>query len=107
MFLAAMLDAGLSRRALREDLAGLGVDHKLVVRRVHRGAIAAPYLEVRVPRPRAKKHRHGRHFREIRALLQRAKLRTPVRERALAIIDLAHPDFRNDLLRAGEAMYIV
>ncbi len=29
------------------------------------------------------------------------------RERALAIIELAHPDFRDDLLRAAEEMYIV
>lgn len=29
------------------------------------------------------------------------------RERALAIIELAHPDFRDDLLRAAEEMYII
>ncbi|MBW1784533.1 MAG: 4-hydroxybutyrate--acetyl-CoA CoA transferase, partial [Deltaproteobacteria bacterium] len=29
------------------------------------------------------------------------------RERALAIIELAHPDFRDDLLRAAEDMYII
>ncbi|MBW1786423.1 MAG: 4-hydroxybutyrate--acetyl-CoA CoA transferase, partial [Deltaproteobacteria bacterium] len=29
------------------------------------------------------------------------------RERALAIIDLAHPDFRGDLLRAAEDMYLL
>ncbi|MBI3785317.1 MAG: 4-hydroxybutyrate--acetyl-CoA CoA transferase, partial [Deltaproteobacteria bacterium] len=29
------------------------------------------------------------------------------RDRALAIINLAHPDFRDDLLRAAENMYIV
>jgi uncharacterized protein (TIGR00299 family) protein len=85
MFLAALLDAGLSRRALREDLAGLGLDHKLVVRRVRRGAIAAPYLEVRAPT--AKSGHRGRRFREIRALLRRAKLRAPVRERALAMFE--------------------
>ncbi len=84
MFLAAMLDAGLSRKALREDLAGLGLDHKLVVRRVMRGAIAAPYLEVRAP---AKRRHGGRRFRDIQALLRRAKLRAPVRDRALEIFE--------------------
>lgn len=29
------------------------------------------------------------------------------RERALAMIDLAHPDFRDDLLRAAEDMYLL
>ncbi|MCG6879353.1 MAG: hypothetical protein LJE96_09440 [Deltaproteobacteria bacterium] len=29
------------------------------------------------------------------------------RQRALAIIDLAHPDFRDQLLRAAEEMYII
>ena len=55
MFLAALLDAGLSRRALTEDLSGLKLDHALQVRTVMRGALSARYLEVRVPRPRAKK----------------------------------------------------
>ncbi len=86
MFLAAMLDAGLSRRALREDLAGLGLDHRVVVRRVMRGAIAAPYLEVRVPAAKQGAG-HGRHFRDIRALLRRATLRASVRKRALAMFE--------------------
>lgn len=31
----------------------------------------------------------------------------PVRERALAIIELAHPDFRDQLLREAEEMYLI
>ncbi len=85
MFLAAMLDAGLPRRALREDLAALDVPHTLVVRRVTRGAIAAPYLDVRVPR--AKRGGHGRHYKDIRRLLRGASLRPAVRGRALAVFD--------------------
>ena len=46
MFMGALLDLGLSRNQLVEDLAGLGVDHRLRVRRVHRGALAARYVEV-------------------------------------------------------------
>ena len=52
MFLGAMLDAGLSRRALAADLAGLRVPHVLRTRRVLRGPIAACYVTVDVPRAR-------------------------------------------------------
>jgi hypothetical protein len=115
MFLAALLDAGLERRALEADLAGLGVRHRLRIRRVHRGPIAALYLRVEVPgetkpaRPRGAArrkaagrahghghdheavhdgrgaHGHGRRYDEIRRLLERAKLVPEVRDRAQAI----------------------
>jgi len=49
MFLGALLDAGLERRALEADLAGLGVPHRLRVRRVQRGPLAACYVSVEVP----------------------------------------------------------
>lgn len=67
MFLAAMLDLGLSRKQLVADLAGLGVDHKLRVKNVERGALAARYLEVIVPgakkprKPAAGKRAKGHH----------------------------------------------
>jgi hypothetical protein len=93
MFLGALLDAGLSRRELAEDLAGLDVRHRLVVSRVQRGPLAAKYVHVAVPgaarnvrhaHPHDASH-HGRSWREIRRLLGRARLRPKVRERALAI----------------------
>jgi len=92
MFLAALLDAGLSRRALVEDLAGLGLEHSLRVRRVTRGALSARYLEVRVPKhrhePTARAQRdHGRAYLEIAQILERARLDAAVRERALAIFE--------------------
>ena len=83
MFLAALLDAGLPRRALTQGLAGLGVEHALRVRRVQRGALAARHLRVAVPR--AARGGHGRHYAEIRRLLDRARLAPPVRDRAQAI----------------------
>jgi uncharacterized protein (TIGR00299 family) protein len=66
MFLGAMLDAGLSRRALVSDLAGLGVAHGLRVRRVRRGPLAALYVSVSVPGARrraagAKSHGRAAH----------------------------------------------
>ncbi len=88
MFLGAMLDAGLPRRKLGEGLAGLGVAHRLVVKKVKRGALAAPYVDVKVPKPRAKGghgHHHHRHYAAIRRLLDAAKLEAAVRDRAQAI----------------------
>jgi len=94
MFLGALLDAGLSRRELAGDLAGLGVPHKLVVTRVRRGPLAARYVRVAVPGalrhhhhrqdPHDPKH-HGRSWRQIRGVISAAKLRPPVRDRALEI----------------------
>jgi len=100
MFLGALLDAGLSRHELEEDLAGLGVPHRLEVSRVRRGALAARYVEVVIPGPKRKKGRkqghghhhghdphHGRHWSEIRDLLAKAKLDRAVRDTALAIFE--------------------
>jgi len=92
MFLGALLDAGLPRRALTEDLAGLGVPHTLRVSKVRRGALAARYVTVGVPRASKKaRHAHGhshgvhRHYSDIRKLLDRAKLVPAVRDRAQAM----------------------
>ena len=85
MFLGALLDLGLSRKALTDDLAGLGLDHKLVVRRVRRGALAARYVSVRVAGARG--HHHGRTHREIVRILRKARLDADVRKRALAIYE--------------------
>ncbi len=84
MFLGALLDAGLSRRALVESLAPLELDYRLVVRRVKRGPLAALYVDVRVP---VRKRGGGRHFREIRRLIRVAALERDVRDRALAVFE--------------------
>jgi len=101
MLMGALLDLGLSRKALVEDLAGLGLDFKLKVSRVQRGALSGRYVSVVVPKSahgRAAKskqekgskksaghHAHGRHYRDIQKLLARAKLDEGVRARAQAI----------------------
>jgi len=95
MFLAALLDAGLDRRELTSDLAGLGLEHSLVVKRVRRGALAARYLSVRVPargassaaRKKHASHGHGRSYREITRILKGARLDAAVRTQALAIFE--------------------
>ena len=97
MFLGALLDAGLSRRALVEDLGGLGLEYSLRVRKVRRGPLSARYFEVIVPRARSEskagsrsrphRHSHGRSYLAIEKILKRAKLDATVRERALAIFE--------------------
>lgn len=109
MFASALLDLGLSREELDEDLSGLGIEYGLEVSRVSRGALSAKYLRVLAPGAQdghhhshheghgsESEHLHhdhgphgagagGRHYREIVHILESARLRDPVRQRALAI----------------------
>jgi uncharacterized protein (TIGR00299 family) protein len=100
MFLGALLDAGLPRHELEEDLSALRVPHRLAVTRVRRGALAACHVDVVVPERKRKgrahrhahgheehAHEHGRHWSEIRDLLVRAKLDRAVRDTALSIFE--------------------
>ena len=91
MFLGALLDLGLSRKVLEADLAGLGVEFTLRVRKVTLGGLAARHVRVGVPRSAASGKRRrsprGRRYREIVALLRKARLEAAVRERALAIFE--------------------
>ena len=110
MFIASLLDAGLSRAELKAQLAGLPLEFKLKVSKVQRGALAAKYFDVLVPKKGktgklsyvsgnapekhvqghghgAHPHVHGRSFAQIRTLLKKARLAKPVRERALSIFE--------------------
>jgi hypothetical protein len=91
MFLGALLDLGLSRKALEADLAGLGVEFKLRVRKVTLGGLAGRHVRVVTPSSAARGRRRpsprGRRYREIVALLRKARLDAAVRERALAIFE--------------------
>lgn len=101
MFLGALLDLGVSRKALLEGLEPLGLDFKLVVKKVQRSAFAARYVDVRLPgaRPERKArhdhshrhddvgHTHGRSYAEIRELIANAKLAHGVQARALEIFE--------------------
>ena len=112
MFMGALLDLGLSRAKLLEGLAPLGLDFKLVVKRVRRNGFASRYVDVRVPVSAKKKraeakahahgpsahghshhhhghdtHSHGRHYAEIRDGIAKSKLGARVKERALAIFE--------------------
>ena len=108
MFLGAMLDAGLPRKALESDLAGLGVDHRLRVRKVKRGLLSARYVEIGIPSDGAQKRsrRRGRRYLEIRNLLDRAKLAAPVRERAQAVFEaLAHAEAKAHAVKVEEVHF--
>ena len=94
MFVSALLDLGLSREDLESDLAGLGLEHEIEISRVSRGALSARYLRVIVPgddhghhgdHGPHKKGSDGRSYHQIVDLLESAKLRESVRERALSI----------------------
>lgn len=61
MFMAALLDLGLPRKALLAGLAPLGLDFKLVVKKVDRSGFAALYVDVRVPMSAAKKKAERGH----------------------------------------------
>jgi len=91
MFLGALLDLGLSRKVLEADLAGLGVEFTLRVRKVTLGGLAARHVRVGAPRSatsgKRRRSPRGRRYREIVALLLKARLEAAVRERALAIFE--------------------
>jgi uncharacterized protein (TIGR00299 family) protein len=67
MFMGALLDLGLSRKTLLEGLEPLGLDFKIVVKKVMRSGFAARYVDVRVPVSAAKRraekraHANGGH----------------------------------------------
>jgi uncharacterized protein (TIGR00299 family) protein len=87
MFLGAMLDLGLPRRTLTSELAGLGVEFRLRVSRVRRGALSARQVRVSIPAEARARSRKGRSYAEIRRLLGRGKLDAEVRERALSVFE--------------------
>ena len=58
--MGALLDLGMSRKRLLEELAPLGLNFKLVVKKVQRSGFAARYVDVRVPVDPAKKRAEKR-----------------------------------------------
>ncbi|MDI3341859.1 MAG: nickel pincer cofactor biosynthesis protein LarC [Sphaerobacter sp.] len=83
MTLGALVDAGVALDDLRHSLAGLPVGgYELVAERVAQHGVTGTRVRVRLD-PEAPQA--ARHWRDIRALLLRADLAEPVRQRALAI----------------------
>ena len=109
--MGALLDLGMSRKALLAALEPVGLDFKLVVKKVQRSGFAARYVDVKVPVDRARAraeerahshphahahphdhshkrvHAHGRRYAEIRKLIGRAKLPGDIKGRTLSIFE--------------------
>lgn len=100
MFMGALLDLGLSKKALLAGLAPLGLDFELVVEKVTRSGFGARYVDVRLPHAHThgdghaahahgpgKGHAHGRSYAEIRDRIQAAALPSKPKATALAIFE--------------------
>jgi uncharacterized protein (TIGR00299 family) protein len=100
MMLGALLGLGLPRRVLDADLAGLGVPFKLVVSKVHRGALEALYVDVQVPQPRVPKpHRPRASARRSR---EAAKPHAQGHDHGLQDHGHAHPQVLSHAPAPGE-----
>ncbi|MGH9869255.1 MAG: nickel pincer cofactor biosynthesis protein LarC [Candidatus Polarisedimenticolia bacterium] len=83
MLLGAMLDAGLDRRALQSRLGALPLKgYRISTRRVRRASLGAVKFDVHVGRDV-----HHRGWKEIRALLNRARLDPRVRDASLRVFE--------------------
>jgi hypothetical protein len=84
MLLGALLELGVPPRAVRSALTALGVGPiRLSSSRVERGALDARYVSFA---GRARTARQ-RHWKEIRALLRRARLAPRVRDRSVEVFE--------------------
>lgn len=84
MTLGALVDVGLSPRALRQGLKALPLSgYRLKISRVHRGAIHATKVDVVIP-PVAEKRRS---WPQIRRLLSTSRLPSNVKKQALAVFE--------------------
>lgn len=84
MTLGALVDVGLSPRALRQGLKALPVSgYRLKVSKVHRGAIHATKVDVIISKV-AEKHRS---WPQIQRLLSTSRLPPPVKKQALSVFE--------------------
>lgn len=84
MTLGALVDVGLSPRALRQGLKALPVSgYRLKISKVHRGAIHATKVDVVISKV-AEKHRS---WTQIRRLLSTSRLPPQVKKQALAVFE--------------------
>ena len=85
MTLGALVDVGLSPRALRQGLKALPVSgYRLKVSKVHRGAIYATKVDVVISKVAEKR----RSWTQIRRLLSTSRLPPQVKKQALAVFEL-------------------
>ena len=84
MTLGALVDVGLSPRALRQGLKALPLSgYRLKVSKVYRGAIHATKVDVVIPKVAEKR----RSWPQIRRLLSTSRLPPQVKKQALAVFE--------------------
>ena len=84
MTLGALVDVGLSPRALRQGLKALPLSgYRLKVSKVHRGAIHATKVDVVIPKVAEKR----RSWPQIRRLLSTSRLHPHVKKQALSVFE--------------------
>jgi len=84
MTLGALVDAGLSPRALRQGLKALPLSgYRLKVSKVHRGPIHATKVDVLIPKVAEKR----RSWPQIRRLLSTSRLPPHVKKQALSVFE--------------------
>ena len=84
MTLGALVDVGLSPRALRQGLKALPLSgYRLKVSKVYRGAIHATKVDVVIPKVAEKR----RSWPQIRRLLSTSRLPPTVKQQALAVFE--------------------
>ena len=84
MTLGALVDVGLSPRALRQGLKALPLSgYRLKVSKVHRGAIHATKVDVVIPKVAEKR----RSWPQIRRLLSTSRLPPHVKKQALSVFE--------------------
>ncbi len=84
MTLGALVDAGLSPRALRQGLKALPLsEYRLKVSKVYRGAIHATKVDVVIPKVAEKR----RSWSQIRRILSTSRLPPNVKKQALAVFE--------------------
>lgn len=84
MTLGALVDVGLSPRALRQGLKALPVSgYRLKVSKVHRGAVYATKVDVVISKVAEKR----RSWTQIRRLLSTSRLPPQVKKQALAVFE--------------------
>jgi pyridinium-3,5-bisthiocarboxylic acid mononucleotide nickel chelatase len=86
MFLAAMLDAGLSLEVLQNQLATLNLpDHwEMQTKKVMKGAIQATLLDVSI---HEHEHTHHRHPADIIEIIEKSQISEKARKTSLAIFE--------------------
>jgi len=85
MIVGALIDAGLDSDELRQTLRALPIDgYSLSIEKVMRKGLAATRFDVKLDATAAQPHRH---LRDVRKIIDAARLSNAVRQRAVAVFE--------------------